>query len=244
MHKITKIFNQDHFILSAYCLRRYMQEMGWSRCKDVIINIQDMYDSVLYPEYGIILKTNFDLGEYEGRKVLGKSIFNEKTILIDKSITNKNNPEIALIIAHEVAHLLIHTEQDTLHPYTAEKTIFNEYFLNEMCADHFARNLIMPSEFVAYRFIQLYGMQTVYTGPGDYCINQTSVSILSLLDFCQKLAEPLTHYFSNVSKDELGYRLRSLIKDTTVDPKDKNKMVQLAPNFYASHNFVEECNRG
>jgi Zn-dependent peptidase ImmA (M78 family) len=217
--------------------------MGWRLPGDVIINMQDMYDSVIYPELEVALITT-ELGERGGKKILGKALIKENAILIDRSIAGRNDSVFALTIAHEVAHILLHTEQDVLFPYTAEETIFNKYSLNEMHANRFARNLVMPDAFVAYRFVYHYGVQVVYTGPGDYCIDQKNVFVSSFSDFCQKLAEPLTHYFSNVSKEELGYRLRSSIKNTTVNPEDKKKMEQLAPNFYATRNFVEEYSRG
>ncbi len=247
MYETNKHFRRDIGFLAHHCVTKYVKEMGWSKSEDIVINMQDMYESVIYPEYEIVLITGVDLGEHDGNKILGKTIMHEKKIFIEQSISDNNHPEFAWTVAHEIGHALLHTERDLLLPYTAEQTIFNEYSLNEMHADYFAELLITPHKLLGDKFVRHYGSWNVfsYSGPGEYFIDQVSCYVSSLIDLYQKLAEPLTHYFSNISVKYLANTMQKLrfIEDETIKPIVVEKIENSLKKGSVLHNFITSLDR-
>ncbi len=235
-------------LLADHCLKRYAQEMGWRKYKDVVIDVQELYENVIYPEYEIAVIKGVDLGEYDGKKVLGKTILSGKEVLIDQSISDSRNPEFAWTTAHEIGHALLHTEQDQLLPYTDEVTIYDEYSLNEMHADCFAELLIIPHEHLLFRFTQHYGLvwnTMAYNGPGDYRFNQMHNYASSLIDLYQQLAKPLTYFFSNVSIATLADTMQKLrlVDDKTVRPIVAEKNENFVTKGSVLYNFAMSLGR-
>jgi Zn-dependent peptidase ImmA (M78 family) len=207
--------------LAEECLSKYIQLKSWKKLDDIVIDVQEIYDFVIYPEYEVSLVTNVKLGEKEGEDILGVTVVTENVIYIDQSIASPNNDcRYSLILAHEIGHALLHNESDQNLKYTPNAfAMFDDCAFNELQADTFAETLVMFDALLHYRLTQKYGAYRsfVYNGPGKYCINKVDCHIESLFDFYQCLAEPLTPYFSNVPVEDLGRRMEKMrfIKDKT-----------------------------
>jgi len=221
-----KLFRFDVYKLAQDCLDKYFDAMGWTRADDVIINIQDIYENVIYPDYEVKLITCVDLGCVNGYKVLGKTLIADDEILIDPSIADDvNSPEYAFTLAHEIGHILFHNKRDQ-DITSKEDSIFDEGFLNEFHADSFAELLLMPHRFLIYRYIKLHGSWHAFTynGPGNYLITNSCVEISSLQHLYQKVTESLAPYFPNVLPACLAsniQRLRPIEDKTVVMPESK-----------------------
>lgn len=247
MYETNKHFSTNPYSKAVDCLNKYMAEKGWESLDDIVIDVEDIYDNVIYPEHEFDLVKGVDLGEHDGRKGFGATIIREKTIFIAQSISDKKNPEFAWTLAHEIGHVLLHTEKDFLLPYTGEKMLFNEHYLNELHADCFAEHLVTPHALVNYRFIQHYGARNrfSYGGPGDYLIDQISCNVSSLTDLYQKLANPLTHYFSDVSVEYLANTMQKLrlVEDKTLKPILVEKRENYLIKGSILHNFITSLDR-
>jgi Zn-dependent peptidase ImmA (M78 family) len=185
---------------AAYELRRKCtEEMRLQPSK--VCNIMEVYDSVLYPEYGIGLDMNQDLGT----EVLGKTTRNENgdvVILINKSAVN--SPQFVFTLAHEIGHAMLH-----LMPLDKSTDILLETSQREREADTFAEHFLMPDDLVEDTYVDFFGMtySYPYIGPGNYFINHKRVHIYSILELGICMAQPLTKYFFNISKESLGRKL-------------------------------------
>ncbi|OGT08327.1 MAG: hypothetical protein A2X78_03080 [Gammaproteobacteria bacterium GWE2_37_16] len=200
--------------LASDCLEQYISEMGWRKPEDVFLDITCMYESVIYPQKDISLITSCDLGTHEGQKVLGKTILDDKVILIDKSINkDSKDPRYTFTLAHEIGHGLAHTGQNINLFRCTDETIYKKQpSLYEFQANFFAENLIMPAGLVRYWFKTYYGTDRSfrYRGACWYSIGNENIYIKSLAHLGWYLARPLTLCFSNISKESLAYRMLKL----------------------------------
>ena len=243
---MDKIFTTEPYRVATYCLRQYAIEKGWEHLDDMVIDAQDIYDTVIYPEYEINLSTNKDLGYADDGKILGMTIATENLILIDRSIApGTNDSRYSFTLAHEIGHALLHNESDQHLSFTTEQSIYNEYYLNESNADCFAERLLVPHELLVLRFKQCYGAcdEFFYTGPGTYRINQVEACIESLSDFYLKLTEALSCYFPGIPADFLVLMLKRwrFIEDKTIKPRDVQKMQNFLINGSVLYKFAESC---
>ncbi len=204
--------------LVTIILDQYTRENGYFSPDDAIIDINEIYDNVIYPEYEFGLYTDMDLGYMEDteEKVLGKTIPKDRVILIDKSIAPESgDPRYTFTLGHEIGHGLLHADKKQLFRCSS-KSISMQTDLYEKQANYFAENLLMPDKLLMHRFYQYYELtkSMVYAGNGTYWLGGHSRSreyhVDSLQDYYKVLAKPLTKYFSNISKESLGYKLSKL----------------------------------
>jgi Zn-dependent peptidase ImmA (M78 family) len=210
--KIPSIFNADCY------LEAYQHEKCINTRAELCTDVLDIYDTVIYPELEFDLCMNQDLGTHGNEKILGKTIVSDNIILIDRTIT-KHDPRFAFTLAHEIGHAAMHRNINQAQYSFIENTPHAKYDFKEIEANCFAEHLLMPQEAVKYRFEEYYEIKRpyIYNGPGEYGINGEKVNIESLFHLSLRLATPLTHFFSNISKESLAYRLSNigLIKNYT-----------------------------
>jgi Zn-dependent peptidase ImmA (M78 family) len=212
--------------------------MGMKKLDDMVINLKDIYDCVIYPNYELSLITNLDLGDHQKQKVLGKTICDEKVILIDKSIAPEtHDPRFIFTFGHEIGHGLLHNQKQPFFRCTND-SICNEADLYEKQANEFAENLIMPHNLVKYRYQQYYDTNKPfrYIGATTYYLNHKRCQINSLLHLCKEIAKPLTPYFSHISKESLGYSLikLNLIQNETKETINNFKEYTQTTNLLGS----------
>lgn len=201
-------FKQEIKEIAEKHFKEYVLANNYKKLDDVEINIDKLYESVIFPNHEIILYTDQRLGYDRDQKILGKTIIKEKTILLDKSLNG--DPRFAFTAGHEFGHGIIHKGNNFFFNCT-ESTIHNKYNLSELQANSFAVNLIMPDILVQNKFQMVYGITGYnYVGEGDYSINYQTFYFSSYQGLIYKLATQLTKYFANISKESMAYRLNEL----------------------------------
>lgn len=188
----------------------YAREYQYNSPEKLSINLIDIYNTSFYPRTEVMLDMNQNLGMHDNKMVLGMTVNSEHIIYINRHIAPPfNDPRFAFTLAHEFGHALLHQKIDRCLRIDSSKP---SMIRHEKEADFFASQLVMPNALVIYKFKQYYEMEKpyIYIGPGTYHINHQGVYISSLKHLAKKLAEPLTHIFSNVSKHALGIKLVSL----------------------------------
>ncbi len=227
-------------LMAAHYLESYIQEKGWSSPEEITLDIKDIYDTIIYPETEFTLITDVALGNFAGEKVLGKTVLDEKIILISPDIAPPNNdPRFPFTFAHEIGHAVLHQNCQNEHLHGTLSSFTNNFDPIERQANSFAAQLLMPHDLVKFRFYEQYNMKHpyIYTGRGVYWINGEKIHIHSLSHLCNKLAEPLTCFFSNVSKSSLSLTLleTGLINNTTHEKFLPNKTFIPGLYFKDSH---------
>jgi hypothetical protein len=204
--------------ITEQILSQYVREMGWTDADQFSLNLQDVYETVLYPDYNYSLDTTTDLGFIEDQKVLGQTIPKERVVLIDQEIAPPNkDARYTFTLGHEFGHSVLHSEKGRAFRCTPSSIfgkIEREHF--EMEAKLFAGELIMPAGAVHHLFKKCYNPPGPfrYLGRRKYWFTAFGVSreikINSYTQYCTTLAGPLTRYFSDVSKLSLGWRVHKL----------------------------------
>jgi hypothetical protein len=226
------LLSKKEVIETAYKIfRLYVYEMNLTGEYDYKINLKDIFDSVIYPEYEFDLRTDISLGYLQKEKILGKTIPKDRVILLDPSIKQASkDPSYTFTFSHEIGHAAMHSKNRQYFRCT-NSSISNEKDLLEVQANIFAQNLIMPYPLVKYRFYKYYRQENfIYTGKGRYCINKSYRYVDNLMDYCRQLVAPLTSFFSDISKESFAYTMFNMgfiINRTneTIDSTLKNKII-------------------
>ena len=196
----------------------YIRQMDWKQPEDMMLNIDELYESTIYPAYELKFRKGIDLGGEDDSKVLGKWITDENTALIDRSISPPNrDARYAFTIGHEFGHGVLHSEQRTLFRDTSA-TVFGgkAHGPLEVEANLFATHLLMPGWLVRQQFQNCYrpNRPVAYLGPGRYTLDAFGYchprTVRTLDEFCRAMARPLQIFFYGVSKQSLGIRLLNL----------------------------------
>jgi hypothetical protein len=178
-------------------------------------DIDDFYASVFYPLYEYRLITDVDLGfDERGDKVLGKKLFNERTILVDKSISPPNtDSRYVVVLAHEMAHVVFH-EALKDGAELSEREGLEE--LAEKQANRFTEEFLMYCDLVKVRFERYYGKGKVfeYCGPGSYTMStekgDKKFYATTLVSHLEQIGGNLAPSFFGIAKKDLGIKLLRL----------------------------------
>ncbi|MHB9155714.1 MAG: ImmA/IrrE family metallo-endopeptidase, partial [Endomicrobiales bacterium] len=141
--------------ITKKCVNKYFQEMGWTHLEEMRIDLQELYESVIYPEYEYCLETGVDLGYDGDEKILGKTIPKDRVILIDKSLSSARDPRYTFTFGHEIGHGVLHPKERVLFRCSSRKMITGKDPL-EIQANIFSQHLIMPDALVKAKFHQCY----------------------------------------------------------------------------------------
>lgn len=201
----THIYSTARSVLSKYC-----REMGWKHLQDIRLDIQDIYDTIIYPEYEFALYTSIALYNDGEEEIWGKTVIDDKVILIDNRL-KKDDPEYTHTLAHEIGHALLHNQKDQTFEYRPDRSrgIYDPQLVNELHADCFMEHLLMPYELVEVGYQSIYSDRYfVYTGPGDYNLKDGPCYVESLDELVEKLAMTLSSFFPNISIEKLGIKLK------------------------------------
>ncbi len=195
-------------------LFEYIREVGEEHIESNGIDFAELYQSVLYPHYEIILDTNEDLGVTDsGDQIFGKFLPRENVVLIDKSFFLSNDPRKVFTLYHEVpGHGILHGSHLKRAGFqngvfrTTEASIVDRENAYERQANLLASRLAAPLGFIAWLCRKLYGLtgKINYVGPGRYCIGSTIFSVHSPPHLAWLIAKQIRHYFGGLSTGALA----------------------------------------
>jgi hypothetical protein len=216
---VTKYISRDSIKrLTFGLIQEYVREQGWRRLDDLKLDLQGIYECVLYPRFEYEIITSSDLGFLNDMKILGKTIPKERVVMIDPVISPPVfDPRYTFTLGHEFGHGVLHSQENISFRCTKDG-IFGtgQYDLQEVQANTFSENLLMPDSFVHAKFLECYHptAPVPYIGKGKYWFEEYGVKsswiISSYTDFLIRLARPLTNFFSNVSKTALALKVQGL----------------------------------
>lgn len=198
---------------------RYSQEKGWKKLEDIRLDIQEIHEMILYPEFEYSVVTTVPLGYLEDEKVLGKTIPEERVILIDPSIAPPNqDPRYVSTFGHEWGHGILHPDAPKAFRCSGKRIFAKESdeHSREIQANLYFEHLLMPDPLVKAQFYACYRPSAPfqYFRPGVYYLDtfggNRRAMIHSYTELCRALAYPLTGYFSNVSRASLALKLHKL----------------------------------
>ncbi|MDH3938945.1 MAG: ImmA/IrrE family metallo-endopeptidase [candidate division Zixibacteria bacterium] len=207
-------------------VKEHIDAMGWTKPEQAILNLREIYETVLYPKYEYDLITDMDLGFVDNVKVLGKVIMEDKVVLVDRSIAPPNrHPQFIFTMGHEFGHSVLHPGERETFRCTQPMIMQGQNNFLEFQANAFSENLLMPDYLVQYRFLYCYRPTRpfVYIGSRDYWFEAEGVSrrysITSYTDFCTRLGSALCKYFCNTSKTSMGLKMHrlGLVKNRTAE---------------------------
>jgi len=204
--------------LTLDIIQEYIREMGWTKPEQIIIDLREIYEIVLYPRYECQLITDMDLGDHEDRKVLGKFVGKDRVVLVDKSISPPaRDARFTFTLGHEFGHAVLHPGGHRLFRCN-NRDIFSArgIDLREIQANIFSENLIMPDWIVLKKFQHSFQLSRPirYIGPGRYCLCAHGVDryfkIKSYADLCHAVSGLMVRHFSNISKQSMSYKVQNL----------------------------------
>jgi hypothetical protein len=214
-NQLTKIQIQA---LARGLVNEYISELGPLALEEMWLDLNGLYESVIYPKYELALRSDMDLGEIDSAKVLGKTLTSDRLILIDRAISPPNrDARYSFTAGHEIGHGVLHRDRAVLFRDTKD-SLFGPDGRDryEVEANWFAAELLMPDWLVKRQFVNCYrpSRPLHYAGPGAYTLDVFGhcdrVRVGSLGEYCRAVARPLQVFFFGVSKTALGLRLFNL----------------------------------
>jgi hypothetical protein len=191
------------------------------------LSIDRVFDEFIYPEYGVDLVEDRDLGiDPTGTKILGRFDFPpENIILLDPSIRiGSGDPRRSFTFGHEIAHAVLHggwlrhaldDAEQRLCIQTTEASLSGscERVL-ERQANLFASHLLAPTWFVRQEIIRVFRPSKPFTfiAPSDYGFevrgSYVTRRINSFDQLCQEIAKRIRVRFWGLSVEALSYRVK------------------------------------
>ena len=198
------------------------------------INFDHIYEHYIYPNYGIVLEEDCDLGRDErGKKILGVFDFETNTACIDASLgPQSRDPRRIFTCWHEVGgHGILQGDwlrrewgrfRDSRAVVTTEESIDGRTISQlERQANLFAAHAAAPTWFLRQVLRETYGFDRAirYLGPGNYTliVNERTVpgKVEDFNDLCRIVAYYIGWRFGGLSNEALGYRVKEV--DFVVD---------------------------
>jgi hypothetical protein len=203
---------------------RYVQELGdWALLG---ISFDRFYESVIYPDYGIVLEEDCDLGfDADGSKILGQFEPASNTVYIDASLNRSlQDPRRTFTLYHEVAgHGVLQGEWlraefgriSKSGKLTTTEAMLDLKTVNvlERQANLFAAHVAAPRWLLKHAMGAKLKLccPVAFLGRGQYCVDvgrRTSFYFADTFDdVCRRLALTIQPYFGGLSIEALSYRI-------------------------------------
>jgi hypothetical protein len=184
-----------------------------------------IYQEFIYPEYEIELNEDRDLGFDEaGEKILGEFHPLDNRVLIDRSLSEANDPRRVFTCWHEVGgHAILQGDwlrSELTRLKRSDPLITTDSMLMpnveaalERQANIFASHAVAPNWLVDFAISRSFGLSRPirYIGPGPYSLvfhNGTSYHDVSTFnDLCMRIAYYIRGRFGGLSIESLSYRV-------------------------------------
>ncbi len=236
------VTSQSIKALAAKLVTEHINEHGWRLLSDFCLDLNEIYESVLYPRYEYKVESNYDLGFRNGQKVLGKTIPKDRVVLIDKSLVKGGkDSRYPFTYGHEFGHAILHPEVPLFR--CVQQDIFAKRHSDkkEVQANLFSEHFLMPDGLVAAMLDRCYDLSSPirYIGPREYWFEPYGARqifrIKSYTHLCLAIAAPLCIRFANVSKTSLGLKIHKLrlILNSTNERFDLDRIK--APKIYGGY---------
>jgi hypothetical protein len=195
---------------------------GKAYTKLISMNFDMVYEHLIYPEYGILLVEDEDLGQDgTGKQILGKYDPESNTAYVDR--TMRNDPRRVFTCWHEVGgHGVLQGEWLRQHVVqrrgssvtsTDESLSMRTINVLERQANLFAAHAAIPSKLLAAVILEVFDpyRPIVYRGPGQYTFTVNGRVRRRLVGdfahFAWITASFLQHRFGWISVQAISYRL-------------------------------------
>lgn len=192
----------------------YLDEFGYERLEEIALDMDELYQSSIYPKYELELVRDQDLGFHGREKVLGQTIPKKRLVFVDRTIaTPGRDKRSSFTYGHEFGHGVLHTDQGSLFRSTERDFSNPDIDRLEKEANCFAEHLLMPELLVLLFFKRAFDRfpPIKYRGPGPYTFcafgKDVTLAINSISDFCLAYAGFLSPRFFSISKSSLALRL-------------------------------------
>ena len=192
---------------------RRLARRGWT--------FEDVYDEVLYPDYGFTVRSDLDLGAGpDASKTLGLYEAVENAICIDRAL--HGDPRETFTRWHEAGHAVLHGQwiRDRVAGGAREyvladtqETLAPGGSWWDWQANTFASYAAAPTRFLDWALRETYGLhgRLVFPGPAKYWLQpggrSQSIYVATFEDLCIWIAGHIQHLFDGLSQQALGIRV-------------------------------------
>ncbi|MCL2887784.1 MAG: ImmA/IrrE family metallo-endopeptidase [Elusimicrobia bacterium] len=184
------------------------------------IDVNGIYEEVIYPQYGEFRLIYGDIYEMDkdGKETWAFTDPIGRVIVLDEQL--KDNSRFSFTLAHEFKHVIDYCQN--LNFYDVDEA---EREILEKDADLFAVHLLMPKKFVKLKFKEFFKEEVMtFRGTGDQYINKRPRYIRSFKEYCWEVAAQITNFFSHVSAQSLSKRLSDLGLIENIATEEKNDL--------------------
>jgi hypothetical protein len=189
------------------------------------INFDHIYDTFIYPCYGVVLEEGDDLGYNGGEKILGFFDATTNTISLDGALNSRDeliHAKKVFTAWHELAHAILHGDWLRSHPGRFEngRIITTESALSEQTtnrfewqANLFASHAAAPSWFLDFVLISTFRLTRPirFIGPALYWLDvwgrRKMCQPATFQELCRDVAYQIRHRFGGLSIEALTYRI-------------------------------------
>lgn len=220
------------------------------------ISFDDVYDSLIYPTYGITLEEGDDLGFHNGEKILGCYEPIGNIIRLDALLNDPNDlrhHKKGFTFWHELGHALLHGEWFRTYPgTTSDKRIitFEDSLSSaaegrrEQQANLFAAHASVPIWWLNYVLKSTFDLNRPirYIGPAKYQLypwnDRRECRVETFQELCMDIAYLIRHRFSGMSIEVITNRIRE--SDYVVDVSDhRDQRTSSIPLYRTSPVFAQ-----
>ncbi|MCY2986998.1 MAG: hypothetical protein NTY19_03910 [Planctomycetota bacterium] len=222
------VFSRRHIVETAERLSRQYALLVEPELALMAVSFDAVYEQVIYPDFGIVLVEDEDLGfDDEGKKILGQYDPWENTAFIDMSLQpTTRDPRRTFTCWHEVGgHGILQGDwlrqqlgrnRDDARVVTTEDSIdFATTIALERQANLFASYAGAPTWFLNHAIRETYrGTRPIrYIGPRKYCLDVRGhcqqYDVEDFNDLCRVIALNIQWKFGGMSIEALSYRIES-----------------------------------
>lgn len=223
---VPKLTEREIVTQAERLIDSYLKRIGRTRENVAAIGIDDVYVEFIYPEYGVNLLVDQDLGVTEsGRAILGSYEVFENTVLISKLLSlGSGDQRRAFTLCHEFGHAITHGEwlrQASHQSLSGRRLVTTNESLSpkslktlEWQANVFAANVAAPRWLVEREILRTFAPKILFRfiKPGIQGFEVRGVYVTrqvdSYLELCRTIAEFIRHRFGGLSLESLSYRVR------------------------------------
>lgn len=242
--------SRNRIIQIAECISHaYVHLHGRFPAKFFTINFDHVYDTLIYPKYGVSLSSRHELGVNGEEKVLGYYDVYTNTIAIDAALSNAHgvlHSKRVFTCWHELGHAFLHSQwmRAQIRRFPDGRTVTLESSISlatseklEQQANLFAAYASVPRWFLDYVVRSTFRLDhpIYFRGSGEYWLDvwrrRKMCRCNSFHDLCMNIAYNIQHRFGGLSIEALIYRIQdsAFVKDDSHNTSQPFTLLRTAP---------------